>query len=234
MLKFQHNGDAMKKYFDILGNCSLFDGISGDDLPAMLGCFGAVVRSFGKKEIIVREGEPAHCFGIVLSGLVQIERTDYFGNRSIVASITPSGIFGESFACAGVDVMPVSVTANEPADIMFVDCQRVLQPCCNACGFHRQIIYNLMKVVANKNLMFHRKIEVTSKRSTREKLMTYLLMTAKECGSSTFEIPFDRQELADYLEVDRSGLSAEISKLRREGVLTSEKNQFTLLGDGSK
>jgi len=110
-----------------------------------------------------------------------------------------------------------------------MDSARITRSCSNACGFHQQMIFNLMKIMAVKNLCFHQKIEITSKRTTREKLMTYLMIEAKKKRSDTFDIPYDRQELADYLEVDRSGLSAEISKLRREGVLLSEKNRFTLL-----
>lgn len=121
------------------------------------------------------------------------------------------------------------VVAQEECVVMFVDCIRLLQTCSNSCEFHRKMIYNLMRVLAIKNMLFHQKIEVTSKRTTREKLISYLLMQAKTVGKNQFEIPFDRQQLADYLEVDRSGLSAEISKLRREGFLQSEKKHFKLL-----
>ena len=113
--------------------------------------------------------------------------------------------------------------------VMLIEADHILHTCNNNCGFHQQLIFNLMKDLATKTIVFHQRIEITSKRSTREKLMTYLMMRAKEAGSNAFEIPFDRQELADYLEVDRSGLSAEIGKLRREGVLDSEKNFFKLL-----
>lgn len=222
----------MKKYFDVLRKCSLFNNIEDESLAPMLGCLGATVRNFAKKENILLEGEPARYIGIVLDGGAQIEQTDYFGNRSIVASVSRAELFGETFSCAGV-AMPVDVVANEESQIMFIDCRRIMQSCSNACSFHQQMIYNLVKVVATKNLMLHRKIEVTSKRSTREKLMTYLLLQAKRNNSNSFEIAYDRQELADYLEVDRSGLSAEISKLRREGVIRSRKNRFELLSDNS-
>ena len=219
----------MKKYFEVLRQCSLFDNIADENLVPMLGCLGAVVRNFTKKENILSEGEAARDIGIVLTGSVGIEQTDYFGNRSIVASVYPSELFGETFACAGVEVMPVDVVANEESQIMFIDCRRITQSCSNACSFHQQMIYNLMKVIATKNLILHRKIEVTSKRSTREKLMAFLLLQAKRNNSNSFEIAYDRQGLADYLEVDRSGLSAEISKLRKEGIIRSRKNWFELL-----
>lgn len=219
----------MKEYFGILRKCSLFNNIKNENLISMLGCLGATVKTYGKKEIIIKEGEKARYIGIVLSGSAQVLKIDYFGNRSIVAGIEPSEMFGESFACAGVEAIPISVIANEQSKIMLIDCERVMHPCANGCNFHQQIIFNLMKIMATKNIMFHQKIEITSERTTREKLMAYLMLQAKKWNSNSFQIPFDRQELADYLQVDRSGLSAEISKMRNEGILKSHKNHFELL-----
>lgn len=219
----------MKKYFPILRKCPLFSHIKEEHLPALLSCLGASVKNYGKKETILEEGRPARYIGIVLSGAAQMVRLDYYGNRSIVSNAEPSELFAESFACAEVSSVPISIIATEPSEIMLIDCQRIIHSCSNACDFHQQMIYNLLKNVAIKNLLFHQKIEITAKRSTREKLMAYLTLQAKKAGSRSFEIPFDRQELADYLEVERSGLSAEISKLRKEGVLTSEKKHFELL-----
>ena len=218
----------MKEYLEGLRKCALFDSIDDDQLMAMLGCLGGRVKQYEKNEVIIPEGMPAKYIGIVLSGRAQIERTDYYGNRSIVTNIQPSQIFGESFCCAEVEAMPVDVVAVEESRILLVDCRRITQSCSNACQFHSQMIFNLMKVVATKNLIFHQKIEVTSKRTTREKLMAYLLLQAKLKGSSSFTIPYDRQELADYLEVDRSGLSAEIGKMCRGGVIQCKKNWFAL------
>ena len=151
------------------------------------------------------------------------------GNRSILSEVTAPEMFAEAFACAESKALPVTVIANEPCEVMLIDCGHILHTCSNNCGFHQQLIFNLMKDLATKNIMFHQKIEITSKRTTREKLLAYLLFRAKEQGADSFEIPFDRQALADYLEVDRSGLSAEISKLKKEGILDSRKNHFELL-----
>lgn len=219
----------MKKYFKILRKCSLFNQIEDENLIALLSCLGAKVETYEKKETIIADGNPAKYIGIVLSGSAQIVRIDYYGNRSIVSHIEPSGMFAESFACAEVPSIPVTIVANEPCEIMLVDCYRIMHACSNSCGFHQQMIFNLMKELATKNIMFHQKIEITSKRSTREKLMTYLMLQAKKANSNSFDIPFDRQELADYLEVDRSGLSSEISKLCKEGVIKSSRKHFELL-----
>lgn len=219
----------MKKFLPVLKKCPLFANIEENDLLRMLTCLGARVISFDKKYTVFAEGSPARYLGIVLSGSVQVIRVDYFGNRSILAQIEPPHLFGEAFACAETASLPVTVIANEPSDVMLIDCSHILHTCQNNCGFHGQLIYNLMRDMAEKTILFHQKSEITAKRSTREKLLSYLAMQAKRAGSNRFRIPFDRQELADYLEVDRSGLSAEISKLRKEGILESERNEFTLL-----
>ncbi len=229
MLNFQQKEIFLKKFFQIIRKCPLFDGINDDDMMTMLSCLGAKVASFDKKYTIFAEGSPARYIGIVLSGSVQIAQIDYYGNRSILSEMYPSEIFAEAFACAEVDSLPVSVIANEPCDVMLIGSVHILRTCSKGCGFHQRLIFNLMKDLATKTILFHQRIEITSKRSTREKLMAYLNLQAKKADSNSFRIPFDRQELADYLEVDRSGLSAEISKLRKEGILECQKNHFKLI-----
>ncbi len=219
----------MKKYLEILLQCPLFSEIAPENLTVMLTCLGARIEHFDKKYTILAEGNPAKYIGIVLTGSAQMIRVDYYGNRSLLAEIEPTQLFGEAFACAEVSSVPVTIVATEPCDVMLVECDHVLHTCTNHCTFHQKLIFNLMKALAAQNLQFHQKLEITSKRTTREKLMTYLDRQAQKHQSAEFEIPFDRQELADYLEVDRSGLSAEISKLRREGILDCEKNRFILL-----
>lgn len=219
----------MKKYLKILKKCPLFSAIGDDDLLRMLNCLGAKVVAFEKKYTVLAEGSPAKYIGIVLSGAVQVVQVDYYGNRSILSEMGEAQVFGEAFACAESPAIPVTVIATETCEVMLIDSSHILHTCNNNCGFHQQLIFNLMKDLATKTIEFHQRIEITSKRSTREKLMTYLMLRAKQMDSNSFEIPFDRQELADYLEVDRSGLSAEIGKLRKEGILESEKNHFRLL-----
>lgn len=223
----------MKKYFEILRKCSLFEGIEDENLIPMLGCIGANVKNYRKSETVFAEGGLADYIGIVLSGLVQIERTDYYGNRSIATTVEPSELFGESFACAGVTEMPVSAIAKENSEVMLIDCNRIISPCSNACSFHSQMISNILKIVATKNIFLNQKTEILSRRSTREKLMAFLMQQAKRHNSNHFTIPYDRQALADFLAVDRSGLSAEISKLRDEGIIKSRKSEFIILKKSS-
>ena len=219
----------MKKYLEILKKCSLFKGIDGNELLAMLGCLSAQVVRVPGGRAILEEGEPAEKMGILLSGSARIVREDYYGNRSIMAEIEPAELFGESVASAGIREMPLSVVADTDCEVMLVDCMRILKTCSNSCVFHTRLISNLLQVIASKNLLLNQKIEIISKRTTREKLMAYLMMQAKRRGSSEFTIPFDRQELADFLGVERSAMSAEISRLRAEGVIECNRSWFRLL-----
>lgn len=219
----------MEKFFDVLSRCSLFEGIDPSDYSVMLECLGARVMGFGKGQEIFSEGDEAVYIGIVLSGAVQIVKEDYYGNRSIVDRMEPGELFGESFACADGGPLPVNVVAAESCEIMLLGSRRISTSCSKACGFHSKLIYNLLKIVSRRNLVFNRKLEILSKRTTREKLMTYLMYEAKRQGRQEFSIPFDRQALADYLGVERSAMSAELSRLQRDGVLTTDRNHFCLL-----
>ena len=219
----------MKKFINVLKKCPLFFDVPGDNIITLIDCLNARVNTFDKNYTILSEGSPAKYIGIVLTGSVQIARTDYYGNRSILGNLCEGELFAEAFACMQTDSMPISVIANVKSNIMFIDCNHILKTCQNDCPHHQQLIYNLMKVLASKTIMFQQKIEIISKRTTREKLLTYLAICTKKNNKNNIKIPFNRQELADYLEVDRSGLSAEISKLRKEGILECRKNYFELL-----
>ena len=229
MLNFQQKEKILKKYLEILKKCPLFENVEDESLLRMLTCFGARVDFYDKKYTVFAEGSRAKYIGIVLSGSVQVIQVDYYGNRSILSVIGEGELFAEAFACAETKEIPVSIIANEPSEIMLIDSSHVLHTCHNNCGFHQQIVFNLMKDLALKTIAFHQRIEITSKRTTRDKLLAYLNVQAKKAGSESFDIELDRQELADYLEVERSGLSAEIGKMRKEGIIENHKNHFELL-----
>lgn len=214
----------------LLEKCPLFAGIRPEELEGLLGCMCPSIRDAAKGQTILFAGDTPCEVGVVLSGSVQIVRDDVDGTRTIVGRAIPSQLFAEAFACARAQELPVSVIAAEPSRVMLLNVDRLLTPCSHACAFHNRIVSNLLQGMAQKSLQLHQKLQVISQRTTREKLLTYLRMQRSE----RFTIPFDRQELADYLGVERSALSAEISKLRREGVLESTKSQFHLLQGESK
>ena len=219
----------MEKYTEILQTCPLFDGVSGQELMGLLHCLGGRLLEAKKEQPIFREGDRAAHLGIVLTGAVRLERQDFYGNRSIVAHIGPGQLFAESYACARVQALPISVVADVSCAVMLIDCHRITVSCSNACSFHSRIIHNLLYLVADRNLLYDRKLQITAMRTTREKLMAYLMDCMKTAGSPRFTMPYDRQELADYLEVDRSGLSVQIGKLKKEGILECHKNEFHIL-----
>lgn len=213
----------------ILNSCPLFHGVSQEQLLSMLGCLEAREAFFSRGESIFREGERADRVGVVLEGEVHIIKEDYAGNRSVIGAVGPGQLFGEVFACAGVDHLPVSALSTMDTRVLLLSCRKIITTCPSSCRFHELVIHNLLHIVARKNLMLNQKIEFISKKTTREKLLAFLSAHAKAQGSRIFTIPYDRQALADYLGVERSAMSAELGKLKREGVLDFQKNQFRFL-----
>ena len=204
----------MEEYFDILSQCPLFSGISRQELGQMLSCLGGKITCIAKGKPVFLEGNPARFVGVVLSGTVQIVRDDYYGNRSVLTVVSPGGLFGEAFACAGVETLPVSAIALQNCAVLLLYCKRVLTGCSNACPFHSRLVRNLLQGIAQKNLMLTSKIRCMSQKTTQEKLREFLLEQAKQHDSAEFVIPYDRQALADYLGVERSAMSSEISNLK--------------------
>ena len=218
----------MEKYITILSCCPRFAGVVPEEMGLMLNCLGAREREIPKGEPVFLEGDPAGFIGVALEGAVQVVRDDYYGTRSVLTVIQPGEIFGEAFSCAGVETMPVSAFALKGSKILWLDCKRMLTVCSNACQFHNRMVANLLQAVARKNLALSRKIQFMSQRTTKEKIMAYLLDQAKTQGSSEFTIPHDRQALADFLGVERSAMSAEIGKLKKAGILECKGPWFRL------
>lgn len=221
----------MEKYFDLLLQNSLFHGISRKELSGLLHCLSARMVAFPKGAPVFLEGDPAGSIGFVLEGAVEIVHDDFYGNRSLMMVAQTGELFGESFACAKADTMPVSGYALRDCKILWLECRKMLTVCSNACSFHNTLVKNLLQVVAYKSLLLSSKIRVMSRKTTREKLMAYLLEQAKQQGSPEFTIPLSRQALADYLGVERSAMSAELGKLRADGALETKGSWFRLSAD---
>lgn len=215
--------------FPALEKCPLFDGVQPHEYDAMLKCLSATERSFGREDFVIQAGEEARYVGIVLLGGVHVVQEDYWGNRTILTDVEEGGLFAEAFCCAGA-VMPVSVVAYKASRILLIDYGKIISACPGSCMFHERMVRNMLAVLARKNMMLTGKMEHLSRRTIREKLLSYFSSLAVGSGTSRFEIPFDRQQLADYLSIDRSALSRELSKMRDEGLLDYSKNSFRLLG----
>lgn len=218
----------MKQYLKLLKNTKLFSGITETEIEAMLSCLSATKRSYQKGECIFRKGELVSHVALLLKGCVHIQKEDYWGNSSILNEITEGEIFGEVYACLGNDEILNNAVAVRPSVVLFLDINRVLTMCPSACRFHGQLIRNLLSVLAAKNKVLAQKLEHMSQRTTREKLLSYLSEQSLKADRPTFDIPFNRQQLADFLSVDRSAMSNELCKMRDEGILQFDRNHFTL------
>lgn len=218
----------MNKYLPILERSPLFSGISGPEVESMLHCLEGRTAVYEKNQFILRPGQEIHSLGLLLEGEAYVLQEDFWGNRNILSQVEPGQLFAESFACTPGALLDVAVLASSPCRVLFLHVQRVLTTCPSSCAFHNRVIRNLLSDLAGKNLRFSEKLAHVTQRTTRSKLLSYLSAESRRQNSASFSIPYNRQQLADYLSVDRSALSYELGKMQREGILTFSKNRFTL------
>ena len=219
----------MKEYVPILKQTRLFAGVEESEIALMLGCLQAKLRTYQKGEYVFRQGESVDHITVLVSGSLHIQRDDYWGNRSIIGVVHPGEMFGEAYAAPESGVILNDVLAMEPSAVIFFDVRRILTVCSSACRFHSVVVQNLFFAISEKNWKLVQKLGHMSRRSTREKLISYLSEEAQKQGSGTITIPFNRQQLADFLSVDRSAMSSELGRMRDEGLLNFDKNRFELL-----
>ena len=212
----------MQEFLSVIRSSTLFSGISEQELTAMLACLGTKASRFPKDALLLRAGDTAESIGLVLSGSVLVEQEDVWGNRNILSKAGPGQTFAAAYACAPGSVLKVSVaTSVVPPPISMTMCP-------SACARHSRIIRNLLGELAEKNLRFGEKLTHMGQRTTRAKIMSYLSAEAQRLGTCEFDIPFSRQQLADYLGVERSGLSLELGRMKKDGVLEYRKSHFLL------
>lgn len=221
-------------YLPLLAHNALFNGIADRELPEVLSQIGAKIRRYDKDAYILLSDSSSRLMGIVLSGEIQVLKEDAFGNRAIIAQFGPGHLFGEAFAFAQTERLPVSVLAVSECHVLLLDYHHLIAPCPGCCNQHSLLVSNMLRILAHKNILLNAKIEVLSRRTTREKLLTYLHGQSLMHGSLSFDIPFNRQQLADYLCVDRSALSSELGKLRNESVLQFRRQHFELTHTGDQ
>ncbi len=218
----------MKNFIPVLLQNSLFAGVEEEELLPMLSCLQARSECFQKGAYIFRAGEQICGLSILVSGKLHIQKDDYWGNRSIISVVLPGELFGEAYAHPESGAILHDVVAVEESCVVYFDIRRVLTVCQNSCQFHARLVQNLFYVISEKNKFLVQKLGHMSKRTTREKLLSYLSEQSKKQGSANIIIPFNRQQLADFLSVDRSAMSNELCKMRDEGLLSFEKNRFML------
>lgn len=219
----------MKNLTKVLSLSPLFEGILEKDVLPLLSCLTFKEREYSPGETILAEGDRVDSVGLIISGRAHISMNDFWGNRSIVADSSPGDIFGEVYALSGgTSLSGVEVVAYQPSEILFLNFKRMITVCSSACDYHNRLISNLLKIIGEKNLMITEKMRCLTKRSTREKLLSYFSLESKKQGNNQITIPFNRQELADYLSIDRSAMSSELSRMQDEGIIEYKKNSFIL------
>lgn len=219
----------MKSFISILRKSKLFSGISEEEIESMLSCLGARISYYKKGAYILTQGAHLAQIPVLVKGSVHIQRDDYWGNRSILGHIVPGEMFAESYVSLFGETLANDVIATEDSAVIFFNVERILTTCPASCSFHNTVIRNLFFAISEKNRKLVQKVGHMSMRSTREKLISYLSEEANHHKSSSFSIPFNRQELADFLSVDRSAMSNELCKMRDDGLLKFHKNNFELL-----
>lgn len=207
----------------------LFDGLTKEQVQALLPCLGAVERSYAKDEVIVPAGQPLHSLGLILEGDVRIEHVSSWGDVEILTIMEEGKTFGEAAACARDTELMVDYVAERDCRVLFLDVERILRPCEKACPSHSAVVSNLIALLARRNLELARRSFVMTSRTIRGKVLSYLSTAARAYGTRSFDIPYNREQLASYLGVDRSALSAELGRMQRAGLIRFKKNHFELL-----
>ena len=225
----------MEKYLNILRKSPFFTGISDEEILTMLNCVEGKVIQYEKGQFIFRAGDTTDVMGIVLSGKIFVIQEDYWGHRNILNKCETGDFFGEIYAATPGSVLNVSIVTEENAEVLLLNMRHLLTTCHSSCDHHNKLIRNLTSVMARKVLALNDKITHISKRTTREKLMSYLSSEAEKRAAASFDIPYDRQQLADFLCVERAAMSAELSKMQKDGLIRTNRNHFEILtGDSYK
>ena len=212
-----------------LENNLLFKSINKNDLPLLLKCLQANKITYQKDQTIIHQGQSINEIGILLSGKAHIINDDYWGNQTIIKEIDIGELFGEAYAFLPKQNTMISIIAKEKCEILYLNISKIIFSCNKNCHYHHLFIQNLLIATSQKNIMLTQKINHITKRTTREKILAYLSDLSKIHNSNAFNIPFNRQQLANYLAVDRSALSFELTKMQKEGIIRYKKNYFELL-----
>ena len=226
MLEIPQKG-KMEELIKNLEECILFKNIENSQILPLLNCLEYKIKEYKKNQLVFQNGCKTNNGGIVLNGALQIVQYDYFGNRSILSRIEENQLFGISYSLCNL-ALPICIEASTDSVILFINADKIITPCKKLCQNHIVLMNNLLNILARKNVNLNQKIECLSKRTTREKILNYLTQKSIENNSKTFNIPHDRQGLADYLCVERSAMSAEITKLQKEGLIKTKKNYFEI------
>lgn len=223
----------MLDYIKVLMMNPLFEGISEDEIERILACSDAQKKHYEKLETIVCEHSKMTSIGIILSGGAQATKLDISGKRFVLSNLAVNSVFGDVLSVGSSRVSPVTVTAMERSEVLFVPMDYIITYCSKMCVHHIRLFRNMLNIVSEKFFELHNRINCIIKPGLREKLMYFLSEASSRADSRIFSIPFSRAELAEYLNADRSAVSRELSKMKKEGIIDYHKNSFKLISDMS-
>lgn len=221
-------GDLMQKYYNQIKNSPVFWGMNEEELKALLECFNARLKSYDDGDMIIRQGDMITNIYLILEGVVNIEKDSYWGRRIIVTKLGINDNIALAFVASRDVTSRIDAVAVGKTRLLLLSYEKCTSMCKNACTKHKLLINNLFEILSKENIELLQKIENISQKSIREKLLTYFSNEARKNKSNIFEISFNRQDLADYLNIDRSAMSFELSKMQKEGLIKFEKNKFML------
>ena len=219
----------MQAYLPILRKCALFHNMSDSDIMNITHCMDLNARTFPADSYLFFLNDTVNSVGVLLEGEVEIVKETITGGRHIIAILNTSDIFGEGIVCTSDRLSPVTAKTRTAATICFIPFERILNTCSNSCDFHTRLIHNMMLILGEKNLFLNHKIDLLTLKGMREKLATYLLTFSKQVNSSHFNLPFNRNELAEFLNVSRTSMCRELGRMKEEGLIDYHLNRVKIL-----
>jgi CRP-like cAMP-binding protein len=219
----------LEQYYPILRKCALFRGIEECDYKHLLTCLDAKIKHYNEEEYIFLAGDRINRVGVVLSGRVEILKENLAGNKHIIAILDESHLFAEGIVCTASRISPVTVQAKEATKVMLIPYEKILRSCGQSCSYHFGLIQNMMVVLGEKNVNLNWKLELLTLKGMREKLASYLIKTSMDNGSIIFQIPLNRSELADFLNVSRTSMCRELTRMKDEGLIDLYGRSFKIL-----
>ncbi|MBU3812562.1 MAG: Crp/Fnr family transcriptional regulator [Candidatus Niameybacter stercoravium] len=221
----------MKDYLSVLEKTRLFKNIEPSDLEKLINCLRGEVRKYESGTCIIALEQEVNHIGIVLEGQVEVVKENIAGDRNIIAMLEKSGMFAEGIVCTQKRLSPVTVRAKTKADVLMIPYEKIIITCGESCNFHSLLIHNMLMLLGEKNYALNHKIDFLILKGMREKLALYLLEEAKRNKSVAFNITLSRNDLAEYLNVSRSAMSRELSRMKEDGLIDYYKNSFKIINE---
>jgi CRP-like cAMP-binding protein len=219
----------LETYYPIIKKCALFRGIEENNYKHLLGCLNVQIKHFKENEYLFFAGDRINKVGVVLSGSVEILKENLAGNKHIIAILESSHLFAEGIVCTANRISPVTVQAKESTMVMFIPYEKIIRSCGQSCSYHFGLIQNMMVVLGEKNIDLNWKLELLTLKGMREKLASYLVKASFENSSYTFQIPLNRTELADFLNVSRTSMCRELTRMKNDGLIDFYGRSFRIL-----